>query len=256
MYLLPSKNPFNLHPYLHDRSSSKMHPVYTQGEIRAVPQGSEGLHPDNLRTVVPATSDATRHEEARAAEPKAEDRQVGQAETVAEGDKPQRTRSRPLGPREQAPPSRRTTAHRETRAETDVQQVGEARTEAVTSENKPQRTSSGPLERRDQAVLTLRQAAIRRQAAARTHVEQVGDTNPGTVTAENKPQRTRSRPLGPRPPASELLRRPTRREIEAQTRPTTGERRRQSPATGTTPIWTTRTSTNTTRLTTRILRRR
>lgn len=197
-----------------------MHPVYTQGKIRAVPQISEALHAENLRSAVHATSSEDRKEEARPAEPKAEDRQESELKTeaVAERYKPQTTRSRPLGPREPAPILRRTTSHREAKVEADVEQVGEARTGVIAGDT-PQRTRSRPLGPREHAVVTLGQAARRHGAAARTHGEQVGDANPKTLAAESMPQRTRPRPLGPRPPASDLLeRRPTRRQGQEEDR--------------------------------------
>lgn len=114
-----------------------MHPVYIQGRIRAVPPSLEDLHTDSLSDSAYATPVETRHEEARAPEPKEEDRQARDAKSIdaaEEGNKPQRVRSRPHGPREQAPAVRRTA----TRREINVRQADEPRAEAEAAENKPQ----------------------------------------------------------------------------------------------------------------------
>ncbi|KAI7975251.1 hypothetical protein EIK77_007380 [Talaromyces pinophilus] len=175
-----------------------MHPVYTQGKIRAVPQISEDLHAENLRSAAHATSNETHHEEARPAEPKAEDRQVGELkpEAVAEGYKPQRTRSRPLGPREPAVVTLGQAARRRgAAAQTHGEQVGDANPKTIAAESKPQRARSRPLGPRPPASELLGRRPIRRQGQE-----------------EDRFQRPVRRPSGPREPAPTLTRPPGSRQ--------------------------------------------
>jgi hypothetical protein len=162
----------------------KMLPIYTQGKIRTVRQSSEDLRLENPRNVAHTTSDASEQ-----TEPKV--RQVGQAETVAEANKPLRIRSLPAGPREPPQALRRTATRREERAE----QVGEVKTEVVAEESKSQRTRSRLAGPREPPASRLVRSATRHKAKAETQTQE------NQRQEVDRFQRTIPHPSGPREPA-------------------------------------------------------
>lgn len=103
-----------------------MLPINTQGKVRAVPESSADLQLENVPNVAHTTSDKIRYEAAGAEVPKVEGSQVGisNTESVAEENKPQRTRSRPLGPRPPVSELSRRPTRRETQAQ-DSQRRGQ-----------------------------------------------------------------------------------------------------------------------------------
>lgn len=125
--------------------------------MRAVPESSEDLQSANITKMAHTTSNETRYVAAGAEVPKAENRQVRETntESVAEKAKPQRTRSRPLGPR--PPPSEliRTPTRRETQAH-DSQR----REQEDDKFQRPIRRPSGPrdLARRPTTALNARES--------------------------------------------------------------------------------------------------